>query len=114
MSKKNFKKSNPALAYISKNKDSKDTLDTQEVQSAPSTQLTPEPQQKPQAPSTQGRKGQKRQRINMAFDDENIEYLRLMSRFEGVSMTQYVNDLLDEDRKINDDKVKKIEKFFGE
>ena len=46
---------------------------------------------------TQGRKGQAHQRINMAFLPDNIEYLRRISRLEGVSQTDYVNTLIEKD-----------------
>ncbi len=136
MSKKSFKDSNPAMAFISKSKvDDRDKNETestieeetqikddvigaqevQEVQHEQDAQQTPEVQDQKsikKAPKTQGRKGQKLPRINMAFDEENIEYLRLMSRLRGVSMTQYVNDLLDKDREANDDVIKKAEKLL--
>lgn len=128
MSKKNFKNSNPALAYITDNKnqekkkeqanaplDTTNSSDAHDAQGTHSTQHTQTAQDEPSAPhtqKTQGRKGQKRQRINMAFDDDNIEYLRLMSRVEGISMTQYVNNLLDQDRVVNADKIKKMEELL--
>ena len=55
-------------------------------------QVTQEVQKKPRA------RRQKQSRINMAFSDENIEYLRIISRVEDVSITTYVNELLDKDR----------------
>lgn len=45
-------------------------------------------------PSTQGRKGNKMKRINMAFSDENHEWITKESRRRGISATQYVNDLI--------------------
>lgn len=101
MSKKDFKPPS-AMAFLTPNGDSSQevhgTLDTQEVRSTH---------------PTQGRKGQKLQRINMAFSDENIEYLRIISRAKGVSMTQYVNDLLDIDRNNNTDTIKKVKELFN-
>ena len=84
MSKKNFKDDNPALAFISGGRGTHDTHDVQEVHASR------EP--------TQGRKGKKLPRINMAFSQDNLEYLRLISRIEGVSMTEYVNQLLEVDK----------------
>lgn len=46
--------------------------------------------------STQGRKGEKLKRINIAFDDENYEYVRLESRRRGHSITKFVNDILEQ------------------
>lgn len=84
MSKKNFKDDNPALAFISGGRGAHDTHDAHEVQTG--------------REATQGRKGKKLPRINMAFSQENLEYLRLISRIEGVSMTEYVNQLLEVDK----------------
>ncbi len=129
MNKKSFKDSNPAMAFISKpevdnkHKSGSKSIKDSEVQSADNTpdaqdvQIEQEVQGTQQSvrktPKTQGKKGQKLPRINMAFDEENIEYLRLISRIRGVSMTQYVNNLLNEDRKVNDNLLKKAEKLLG-
>lgn len=45
-------------------------------------------------PATQGRKGNKMKRINMAFSDENHDWITKESRRRGISATQYVNDLI--------------------
>lgn len=47
----------------------------------------------------------KLQRINMAFSDKNILYLRDMSSFLGISMTAYVNKILEEDEEKNKEKI---------
>lgn len=49
-------------------------------------------------PKTQGRKGQKLPRINMAFTPENYEFLRCYPRRNDLSMTEYVNQLIEKDR----------------
>jgi len=49
--------------------------------------------------STRGKKGQKLSRINMAFSDDNHEYITFASRYEGLSVTAFVNKILDEYRK---------------
>ena len=43
---------------------------------------------------TQGRKGQKAKRINMAFSDENYEYITFESRRRGLSATAFVNSVI--------------------
>lgn len=48
---------------------------------------------------TQGKKGKKLPRINMAFTTENHTYIKKRSRQEGMSITEYVNRLIDDDRK---------------
>lgn len=40
---------------------------------------------------TQGRKGCKANRINMAFTPENHEFIKIMARISGKSMTEYCN-----------------------
>lgn len=47
---------------------------------------------------TQGRKGCKAIRINMAFSPENREYLRIMGRVTGKSMTEFCNWIIDQYR----------------
>jgi len=49
--------------------------------------------------STRGKKGHKLSRINMAFSDDNHEYITFASRYEGLSVTAFVNQILDEYRK---------------
>ena len=70
-----------------------ETQHTQEVQEAPQAPV----QSMPSVGSTQGRKGAKLPRINMAFSPQGLEYLRVMSALCGVSVTRYVNDLVERD-----------------
>ena len=51
--------------------------------------------------NTQGRKGMKLDRMNMAFSPANYDYIRVMSAIRGQSMTQFVNDIIMEDRQKN-------------
>lgn len=73
------------------------------MSSAQEAQRTQEVQEVSPAPaasevkSTQGRKGAKLPRINMAFSPERLEYLRVMAALRGVSVTRYVNDLVERD-----------------
>lgn len=79
--KKSFRDINPAMQFIS------NAQDTQEVQ------------------RTQGKKGQKLPRINMAFQTSNLEYLQIISRIEGKSITEYVNNLVEQDRQKNSERM---------
>jgi len=63
---------------------------------------------------TQGRKGQKLPRINMAFSQDNLEYLQLISRIEGISITKYVNHLIESDRKKRKDIIEKAKALLME
>lgn len=83
-------------------------------QDEPITPNAPNTQEVQYTPKTQGRKGQKLQRINMAFSPDNLDYLRLMASFEGVSITQYVNSLIDADQAAKSDLVTKICKLREE
>lgn len=40
---------------------------------------------------TQGRKGVKAARINMAFTDSNYEFIKVMSKASGKTMTEFAN-----------------------
>ena len=48
--------------------------------------------------STQGKKGEKAKRINMAFSDDNHDYITKESRRQGMSATAFVNRIIDEYR----------------
>lgn len=43
----------------------------------------------------QGKKGTTLKRINMAFTDENYEFIRVMSSATGQTMTAFVNQVLE-------------------
>lgn len=47
---------------------------------------------------TQGRKGCKAVRINMAFSPENHEFIRVMARISGRTMTEFANACIDQYR----------------
>ena len=49
--------------------------------------------------TTQGKKGQKLPRINLGFSTENHDFLRRESRRRGLSITAFVNQIIDEYRK---------------
>lgn len=88
MPKKSFKDINPAMDFISV-QEAHGTQEARKVQDAP---------RRPLSASSQGKKGQKLPRINMAFATSNLEYLRLISRIEGISITEYINRLIQADR----------------
>lgn len=50
-------------------------------------------------PQTQGRKGIKAKRINMAFSDENHAWIKAEARRQGLTATQFVNDIIARERK---------------
>lgn len=46
--------------------------------------------------STQGKKGMKLKRINMAFSDDNHDYITRKSRQMGISATAFVNLIIEQ------------------
>lgn len=48
--------------------------------------------------ATQGRKGHKAPRINMAFSPDNHAWIKTRSRQLGMSATEFVNSILDQER----------------
>lgn len=139
MAKKSFKKNNPALQFLTTDEDEgtkkmENELpqnEKQEAQDVHSTQedslLSPaekmasqtaidsptNPSKTPIVSGTQGRKGQKLPRINMAFSQDNLEYLQRISRIEGCSMTEYVNRLLQADQEKRADLLEKWDELLG-
>jgi len=91
MSKKGFNE-NPALAFIS---------NTQNALVTPNTQDTHKTQ-----------RVQKRARINMAFDDDNLEFLQIVSRIDGISITQAVNDMVREYHSKRKEEINKIKEYM--
>ncbi len=47
---------------------------------------------------TQGRKGCKAIRINMAFTPDNHEYIKIMARISGKTMTEFANHVIEKYR----------------
>lgn len=60
-----------------------------------------EAKQRKAAGKTQGAKGAKLDRINMAFNSDNFEYLRTMAGIRGQSITAFCNDIIAEHREKN-------------
>lgn len=48
---------------------------------------------------TQGRKGCKAVRINMAFTPDNHQFVKIMARISGQSMTEFTNYVIEQYRK---------------
>lgn len=51
--------------------------------------------------NTQGKRGLKLKRINFAFSDANYDYVRVMCGIYRQNMTQFVNRILDDERRRN-------------
>lgn len=61
---------------------------------------------------TQGRPGMKMMRLNMAFSPSNTEFIRVMSRLNGQSMTRYINSVMDGERERKADVYQKAKDFL--
>lgn len=61
-----------------------------------------------QTMETRGRKGIKLPRINVALRPDLLEYLKTISESCGYNMTEYINILLEADKKKNEPLVRKV------
>lgn len=48
-----------------------------------------------------GRERQKAKRINMAFTDENYNYINVMARIKGLTLTDFINEIITDSREKN-------------
>ena len=56
----------------------------------------------------------KSQRINMAFTDTNMDYIRVMSKLSGQSMTDFVNALVAANLEKNGETYNKAKEFVNQ
>lgn len=61
---------------------------------------------------TQGHAGMKMMRLNMAFTPSNTEFIRVMSRLNGQSMTRYINSVMDGERERKAEVYQKAKDFL--
>jgi hypothetical protein len=75
------------------------THDTPSTQHTLNTQVTHNTPYAPDTPNTQNtpKRVQARPRINIAFEEESLSYLQLISRLDGMSITKYLNELIKKD-----------------
>lgn len=98
MAKKDFKINNAVDKFF-----------TQPEQEEQNTQSTPNTQD---TQNTQETRRHKHPRINMAFYDDHLEYLQIISRVKGISITQYVNDLIALDKEKNQELINQAKQIF--
>lgn len=98
MAKKDFSQVNTGRVYDAiadaTAEPEQETQEAQQAQEAHKTRRTyteQEAQEFTQALKTSGRKGLKLPRINLAFAPDTYEYVQIMARVTGVSMTEFVN-----------------------
>ena len=66
------------------------------------------------ARNTQGKAGMKAARINMAFSPANYDFIETMAHKYKMTITKYVNHLIEEERKRSADKYEKAKAFFAD
>lgn len=99
MAKKSFKDSaraSVASAFMSAAQEEIQE-DAQEVAQGTSKPFTDEG--RPTYIRTQGRKGKKKPRINMAFEPHLYEFIRAEAERQDISLTQFVNEIIEFYRK---------------
>ena len=60
-----------------------------------------------EAQHTQGRKGFKMPKMNTSYTPSNMDYLKTMAAINGVSVTRYVNTIIDQHRAANAERYEK-------
>lgn len=61
---------------------------------------------------TQGRKGFSMPRLNISLTPSGYEYVHVMARVNGKSVTRYISDLVDLDAQKNADRFEKIKEIL--
>ena len=62
---------------------------------------------------TRGKKGASMDRINMCFPSENYEYLRIMSKVKGRSISGFCNDIIAEYREQHAEEYEQTKEFLN-
>ena len=65
------------------------------------------------AGKTQGAKGAAMPRINLAFTEENYNFIKRFARCRGANMTDFINHIIDEYREEHIKEFEKIEAFIN-
>lgn len=74
-------------------------------------EVTQEVQDPYDSKDTQGKQGKKAERMNMAFSVSNYEFLRVMAGWEEITITTYVNRLVEAERIRIAEQYKKIKEL---
>ena len=88
-------------------------VETQVTQDAQQMQDTQPVQDEYDARHTQGKAGMKAARINMAFSPANCEFIHVMAHAHKMTVTKYVNHLIEEERKRSADKFEQAKAFMN-
>ena len=99
MAKKSFADKNPALQYLTQDT----TPDTPSAHQEDITSRTPGGHKEP---------GRKLPRFNLAIPAERIKYLQLVSRIDGVTVTEYINRLVIADQANRAGELERAKEFL--
>lgn len=117
MAKKDFSTVNTEPVYSTIAQATAETPETQEPQEKPKrgrprkTYEEYEAAEYIAAGKTSGRKGLKLPRINMAFSQTNYEYIQTMARVSGMTLTDFVNNIIYSHLQEHEDVYKKAIEF---
>lgn len=93
MAKKNFKGTNPAMQFITQQEEASEARHTLDIQDAP-------------------KKGQSESRINLVLDLADFGDLQIIARIKGVSITQYINNLIETDKATRVDELERAKEIL--
>jgi hypothetical protein len=65
-----------------------------------------------EARRTQGRKGLKMPKMNMSFTPSNMEYLRVMAGVNGMTVTRFMNYIIEQHAATNAERYKKAKELM--
>lgn len=65
-----------------------------------------------EARQTQGRKGFKMPRMNMSFTPSNMDYLKTMASIHSMSITRYLNHIIERHAEVNAARYQKAKEFL--
>lgn len=65
-----------------------------------------------EARRTQGRKGLKMPKMNMSFTPSNMEYLRVMAGVNGMTVTRFMNYIIEQHAAANAERYKKAKELM--
>jgi len=67
-----------------------------------------------EARRTQGRKGYAMPRLNISLTPSGYEYVQVMARLNGKSVTRYISDLVDKDAEKNAERYRKARELLAD
>jgi hypothetical protein len=112
MTKKDFFKINPGFSNASTGKVYNTIEQATSEKGQQGTASPQEAQERMEQLQTQGRKGCKAVRINMAFTPSNHQFIKVMARASGRTMTEFTNLVIDAYKNEHPDLMEKANTFL--